>query len=470
MPIHTTHKFDTFEFGRERCACGAWIEDVQDNRVSASCPDAVDAATLIDQQQRSMGAVLKTMHQAQDEENAKFRKALSSSTIAVEWDVGTELVRVTANGGYFYLAPRFIRNMDNLPEFRRRIDGLGLYCSDSVLIAWHRCWELADSHDPKEGAIFKSDSCPDGYKPMTKERLPDPKLIERVSRAMCKADGNDPDAKCLRRGMTELVHLGGLGAGARYAPQDLLLVPAWSIYVPAAETAILELEAAAMEPYPLSPGTADMSMDWNQKIIAAVREFERGRIVLDGYDYSIAPIGEPFIKIVTGEVVAEGEDEPFSSTPEDAIQRWFDGATKWAEDKSGTLYWRVRPSVECSYDGRWKVYSRLLISDKPVIDGVIDVAKEEASRLCKSREELLQLPSTPMYHDFKVRRDRFRQDNKDGIGLHSVSNPMPGDEQIEPQNARVRGFDEDGIAIVEPSPKDLPLIEALKRQREKDGF
>ncbi len=422
MPIHTTHKFDTFEFGRERCACGAWIEDVQDNKVSASCPDAVDAATLIDQQQRSMGAVLKTMHQAQDEENAKFRKALSS---------------------------------------------------------------------------------------------PDTKLVERVSRAMCKADGNDPDAKCLRRGMTELVHLGGLGAGARYAPQDLLLVPAWSIYVPAAETAILELEAAAMEPYPLSPGNASSEApivpvertpwfpphlfrvnreevvmkpstlqrpltvtwseqgdftDWNQKIIAAVREFERDRIVLDGYDYGIAPTGEPFIKIVTGEVVAEGEDEPFSSTPEDAIQRWFDGATKWAEDKSGTLYWRVRPSVECSYDGRWKVYSRLLISDKPVIDGVIDVAKEEASRLCKSREELLQLPSTPMYHDFKVRRDRFRQDNKDGIGLHSVSNPMPGDEQIEPQNARVRGFDEDGIAIVEPSPKDLPLIEALKRQREKDGF
>ena len=117
MAFHTTHKFDT-QFGRERCACGAWIEDVLDNKVSAFC--------------------------------------------RMPW-------------------------------------------------------------------IFK--------------------LIERVSRAMCKADGNDPDAKCLRRGMTELVHLGGLGAGARYAPQDLLLVPAWSIYVPAAETTMLHLEAAAMEPF-----------------------------------------------------------------------------------------------------------------------------------------------------------------------------------------------------------------------------
>ena len=214
---------------------------------------------------------------------------------------------------------------------------------------------------------------------------------------------------------------------------------------------------------PISPGTADMSMDWNQKIIAAVREFERGRIVLDGYDYGVTPTGEPFVKIVTGEVVAEGEDEPFSSTPEDAIQRWFDGVTKWAEDKSGTLYWRIRPSVECSYDGRWKVYSRLLISDKPVIDGVIDVAKEEASRLCKSREELLQLPSTPMYHDFKVRRDRFRQDNKDGIGLHSVNNPMPGDEQIlTDQEANGLVFDR------VPAPKDEPF-EAQQARYEAAG-
>ena len=53
MPIHTTHKFDTFEFGRERCACGAWIEDVQDNKVSAFCPNAVDLK-LIERVSRAM--------------------------------------------------------------------------------------------------------------------------------------------------------------------------------------------------------------------------------------------------------------------------------------------------------------------------------------------------------------------------------------------------------------------------------
>ncbi len=39
---------------------------------------------------------------------------------------------------------------------------------------------------------FVSPSCPNAA---------DPKLVERVARAMCKEDGNDPDAKCLRKGM-----------------------------------------------------------------------------------------------------------------------------------------------------------------------------------------------------------------------------------------------------------------------------
>ena len=82
-----------------------------------------------------------------------------------------------------------------------------------------------------------------------------PKLIERVSRAICKADGNDPDQKCLRGGM-QLAHLCGIASSATAAPRDCVLWPAWMLYAYIAETAIEELEAAAMEPFTLRPGTA----------------------------------------------------------------------------------------------------------------------------------------------------------------------------------------------------------------------
>ena len=82
-----------------------------------------------------------------------------------------------------------------------------------------------------------------------------PKLVERVARAMCKADGNDPDAKCLRSG-SALAHLSGIAAAAQLAPRDCSLWPAWMLYAYAAEVAISELEAAAMEPFTLRPGTA----------------------------------------------------------------------------------------------------------------------------------------------------------------------------------------------------------------------
>ena len=82
----------------------------------------------------------------------------------------------------------------------------------------------------------------------------DPKLIERIARAMCMADGNDPDEKCLGTGV-ELRYLLGLVRYSRVAPPDSSLVPAFAFYLAAAEAAITELEAAAMEPFPLTPGT-----------------------------------------------------------------------------------------------------------------------------------------------------------------------------------------------------------------------
>ena len=83
----------------------------------------------------------------------------------------------------------------------------------------------------------------------------DLKLVERVARAMCKCDGNDPNQRCLRDGM-QLAHLRGIASAATAAPRDCITWPAWMLYAYVAETAIKELEAAAMEPFTLRPGTA----------------------------------------------------------------------------------------------------------------------------------------------------------------------------------------------------------------------
>ena len=81
----------------------------------------------------------------------------------------------------------------------------------------------------------------------------DPKLIERIARAMCKADGNDPELMCYQ---TQDYHLCGVARSAKVRMDESCCSPAWHLYYRMAEAAILELEAAAMEPFQLSPGKA----------------------------------------------------------------------------------------------------------------------------------------------------------------------------------------------------------------------
>ena len=109
---------------------------------------------------------------------------------------------------------------------KRNLDWMGITEGHDDI--WDRCVEAAGaSHKPSD---------------------PDPKLVERVARAMCKADGNDPDGMCIKCGY-QLEHLSGMAKGAQYMPRESVLVPAWVLYAGAAKTAIIELEAAAMEPF-----------------------------------------------------------------------------------------------------------------------------------------------------------------------------------------------------------------------------
>ena len=81
--------------------------------------------------------------------------------------------------------------------------------------------------------------------------------VERVARALCRAEGNDPDAKCLRAGV-HLVYLQGLAAGARYAPEDWRLTPVWTLYAPVARVALRPLLRRSRSRKPRKNSRVDM--------------------------------------------------------------------------------------------------------------------------------------------------------------------------------------------------------------------
>jgi hypothetical protein len=101
------------------------------------------------------------------------------------------------------------------------------------------------------------------------------------------------------------------------------------------------------------------------------------RIVHGNYAY--APTKEKYVEILSGQA-ADKSWFCYCLTPEYAIEMWKVQISDYASSRSGTLFWRVRPEIDhwdCALRGDalnshpveflrvWKVYSRLLISDKP---------------------------------------------------------------------------------------------------------
>jgi hypothetical protein len=88
----------------------------------------------------------------------------------------------------------------------------------------------------------------------------------------------------------------------------------------------------------------------------------------------IAPTGENYCEIVSGL-----RPEVLHATPEDAIADWEKLIDTYAtqfdplpDEGRYTLYWRIMPEIDY-WEGSpdhprtgWKVYARLLISNKPV--------------------------------------------------------------------------------------------------------
>lgn len=339
----------------------------------------------------------------------------------------------------------------------------------------------------------------------------DVKLIERVARALCKMDGNDPDDFGYMH--KETVYTGFANKFKRPVPAEACW-RLWHVYAPLAETAILELEAAAMEPFiyrPNAPADGPERAEWSppepvrrawatevhrwdgisqeaKKILAApqnvlntagatqvgddvplisirhprsaddgvaltsisnpmpgdeeillqqaVEEFEEGRTVVTGLPSALSQTGEEYVEIVNGEIRLWDtlDSFPVAATYENAIQEWSDAVQRWAKDKPGSIYWRTRPEITRTAGGGWLVYSRLLISDKPVISTGTQV--HILSRLHEADEPgaIFSVEMEPLVID--------------ASGLTPTQT-------------------EDGIKLAS---KDAPLLEALKRQREKDGF
>jgi hypothetical protein len=102
-------------------------------------------------------------------------------------------------------------------------------------------------------------------------------------------------------------------------------------------------------------------------------------------DNALSATGEEYVEVLSGKVVwdrspeemtlfpEDGYHNPTYATPEEAISKWKDAAiSTYAYNKKGTLYWRRFPEIdlgdkETTWEGKWKVYSRFLISDEPVI-------------------------------------------------------------------------------------------------------
>jgi hypothetical protein len=76
--------------------------------------------------------------------------------------------------------------------------------------------------------------------------------------------------------------------------------------------------------------------------------------------FGTAPTGEKYREITSGMRGAKFD------TQQEAIDVWAYRIMAYAHEHKGMLYWRIEPEID-SYNGFWRVYSRLLISDKPVL-------------------------------------------------------------------------------------------------------
>jgi hypothetical protein len=100
-----------------------------------------------------------------------------------------------------------------------------------------------------------------------------------------------------------------------------------------------------------------------------------------GFAGSLAETGEEYIVIASGGIKEQGKCFPaLCNTVEGAVRLWLSTALEYAKGKEGTIYWRHLPmvdAIEHNGDIWFAVYSRLLISDKPITHRVAEDGRLE---------------------------------------------------------------------------------------------
>jgi hypothetical protein len=121
----------------------------------------------------------------------------------------------------------------------------------------------------------------------------------------------------------------------------------------------------------------DLQQEAAQKLLVeAQRRLEVGLTVYPILgDTSKGPTGERYIEVLSGYIRREEDrtsSTPDYATPQEAIAAWEEAARTYATrfdpvagEVPWVLYWRIPPGVD-HWEGRWKVYSRFLVSNKPV--------------------------------------------------------------------------------------------------------
>ena len=87
----------------------------------------------------------------------------------------------------------------------------------------------------------------------------------------------------------------------------------------------------------------------------------------DGTYTRFAVTGEPYTEVTSEGVVPDAQwTLPPAQWPteQDAKDRWLETAAKYASGKGKTIYWRTLPQMG-EVNGRYSVYARFLVSDKP---------------------------------------------------------------------------------------------------------
>lgn len=229
MTFHTAHKF---EDGDKCSDCRVSMIDVMDNRRSADCPGKAcgwggpcsicgGTSNLYEKADGSVACAECILSKAAPE-------LTTIDDLTVKWDRNTKLLHIGLGKWGFAVTREFMNDSSNMKEFADKICELG-----GGKLGLGSAWDKCQRAIPEPNA-------------------PDPRLIERIARAMCKADGNDPDEGSCRFKMPVL---SGLAGRATRAPSGAEIQPTWTLYYNAAEAAIIEMEVAAMEAddYPLSP-------------------------------------------------------------------------------------------------------------------------------------------------------------------------------------------------------------------------